>query len=98
MEIKKNVNGSALTIALDGRLDTTSAPALEAELNASVAGVKELVFDFEQLRYISSAGLRVILGAQKLMNKQGSMKIKNVNADINEIFEITGFNDILNIE
>lgn len=98
MEIKKNANGSTLTIALDGRLDTTSAPALEAELNASTSGVKELVFDFEQLKYISSAGLRVILSAQKIMNKQGSMKIKNVNADIKEIFEITGFNDILVIE
>lgn len=98
MEIKKNLNGSTLTIAIDGRLDTTSAPSLEAELKASTDGVKELIFDFEQLKYISSAGLRVILGAQKLMNKQGSMVIKNVNADINEIFEITGFNDILTIE
>lgn len=98
MEIKKNKNGSALTIALDGRLDTTSAPQLETELKSSTDGITELVFDFEQLKYISSAGLRVILGAQKTMNKQGSMKIRNVNSDIAEIFEITGFNDILTIE
>ena len=97
MEIVKNLNGTALDIALAGRLDTTTAPALEAELNASLAGVTELAFDFAQLEYISSAGLRVLLAAQKIMNKQGKMTVRNVSSDIAEVFEITGFSDILTI-
>lgn len=97
MEITKNHNGTALDIALTGRLDTTTAPALEAELGASLAGVTELAFDFAKLEYISSAGLRVLLGAQKVMNKQGKMTVRNVNSDIAEVFEITGFSDILTI-
>ena len=97
MTITKKENGSALTIALEGRLDTTTAPQLEAEVNSSLAGIKELILDFAELKYVSSAGLRVILGAQKKMNKQGSMKLINVSADIMEIFEITGFIDILTI-
>lgn len=97
MEIVKNLNGTALDVALTGRLDTTTAPALEAELNASLADVTELAFDFAQLEYISSAGLRVLLAAQKVMNKQGKMTVRNVSSDIKEVFEITGFSDILTI-
>ena len=98
MTIEKNRNGSELSITLVGRLDTTTAPALEAEYKQSIAGVTKLVFDFAELEYLSSAGLRVLLGAQKAMNKQGEMIIKNVNDTINEIFEVTGFIDILTIE
>ena len=87
-----------LTIALSGRLDTNSSPALEAELKQSVSGVKELIFDFSEVEYISSAGLRILLAAQKVMNRQGSMKLIGVNADVMEVFEITGFSDILTIE
>ena len=97
MEIIKNLNETALEIALTGRLDTTTAPALEAELNNSLAGVTELTFDFAKLEYISSAGLRVLLGAQKIMNKQGKMTVRNVSSDIKEVFDITGFTDILTI-
>ena len=98
MTITKTENGSALTLALEGRLDTTTAPQLEAEVNGSIAGVTDLVMDFEKLEYISSAGLRVLLAAQKIMNKQGEMKLVNVCDDIKEVFEITGFADILTIE
>ena len=98
MEINKSINGSELTVALVGRLDTTTAPALEAEMNASLGGITELILDFEKLEYVSSAGLRVILACQKTMNKQGNMKLINVCADIMEVFEITGFSDILTIE
>lgn len=98
MEIVKNSNGSTLILAVSGRLDTTTAPQLESELQASVAGVAELIFDFAKLEYVSSAGLRVLLGAQKIMNKQGKMVIKNVCADIMEVFDITGFADIMTIE
>lgn len=98
MEILKKQTDSALTLALQGRLDTTTAPQLEEALQASLDGVTELVLDFADLKYISSAGLRVILSAQKTMNKQGSMKICHVCSDIMEVFEITGFSDILTIE
>ncbi len=98
LNIEKNLNGKKLDICLSGRLDTTTAPQLEAELKASLPGVEEVVFDFDKLEYISSAGLRVLLSAQKIMNKQGSMKLTKVNDVINEIFEVTGFSDILNIE
>ena len=98
MTIEKNLNGTELTVTLVGRLDTTTAPQLEAELKQSINGVEKLVLDFAALEYISSAGLRVLLGAQKTMNKQGEMIIKNVNDTINEIFEVTGFIDILTIE
>ena len=97
MEIVKNVNNNNLNIALEGRLDTTTAPQLEAELKSSLNDISELVFDFFKLEYISSAGLRVLLSAQKVMNQQGSMKIINVSAEIMEVFEITGFTDILTI-
>ena len=98
MTITKHTDGDKLTIALEGRLDTSTAPELEAELNASLDGVKQLVLDMEQLLYLSSAGLRVVLAAQKRMNKQGHMTVKNVCADIMEVFEITGFVDILDIK
>ena len=98
MTITKNQNGSHLDLALEGRLDTTTAPQLEAELKQSVNGVTELALDFAGLEYLSSAGLRVLLSAQKVMNKQGTMVIKNVNETIMEIFEVTGFSDILTIE
>lgn len=96
MEIIKTKNENAFSIALSGRLDTTTAPQLEDALELD--GVQALEFDFAALDYISSAGLRVLLAAQKVMNKQGEMKIKNVNSDIMEVFEITGFSDILTIE
>ena len=98
MTIEKNLNGTELTITIVGRLDTTTAPQLEAELKQSVNGVETLIMDFADLEYLSSAGLRVILAAQKVMNKQGEMIIRNVNETINEIFEVTGFIDILTIE
>ncbi len=98
MTINKNQDGSKLEIALEGRLDTMTAPALEEEVKSSIEGIKELVFDLKDLVYVSSAGLRVLLSAQKTMNKQGSMTIKNANEEVMEIFEVTGFIDILNIE
>ena len=98
LTIAKASEGDALTFALKGRLDTTTAPQLEAELNSSISGVKTLAFDMAELAYISSAGLRVLLKAQKTMNKQGSMSIRNAGAEILEIFEVTGFDEILNIE
>ena len=98
MNIQQTRNGNALTIAPEGRLDTMTAPELEAALKTALEGVEELTFDFEKLDYISSAGLRVLLAAQKTMNRQGSMKVKNANEIIMEIFEVTGFSDILTIE
>lgn len=99
MTINKEANGSDLKIILSGRLDTTTAPELESELKDSLDGVTSLTFDFKELAYISSAGLRVLLSAQKIMNKAaGEMKIVGSNDEIKEIFEVTGFNDILNIE
>ena len=97
MTITKQGTGTSLTVALEGRLDTSTAPQLEAELNASLNGVKDLTLDMAQLQYMSSAGLRVVLAAQKRMNRQGHMTVKNVCADIMEVFEITGFVDILDI-
>ena len=98
LKIEKKTEGKTLTVALEGRLDTTTAPQLETELKSAMPGMEKLVMDFEKLEYISSAGLRVLLSAQKIMNKQGSMKIIHVNDVINEIFEVTGFSDILTIE
>lgn len=98
MTINKTQNGTELEIALEGRLDTTTSPELEAELKASLDGVTALSFDFAKLDYISSAGLRVLLSSQKVMNKQGTMKLTNVSEVIMEIFEVTGFTDILTIE
>ena len=87
-----------LVIALTGRLDTTTAPDLEKAVRESTEGVENLSFDFKILEYISSAGLRVLLSAHKTMSKQGSMVIKNASAEVKEIFEVTGFSEILNIE
>ena len=98
MTIEKNLNRTELTVTIVGRLDTVTAPQLEAEFKGNINGVEKLVLDFAELEYLSSAGLRVILAAQKVMNKQGEMIIKNVNDTINEIFEVTGFIDILTIE
>ena len=98
MTIEKNLNGAELNVKVIGRLDTTTVPQLEAEFKQNINGVEKLVLDFAELEYLSSAGLRVILAAQKVMNKQGEMIIKNVNETINEIFEVTGFIDILTIE
>lgn len=98
MNIVKTNEGAKLTLALEGRLDTTTAPQLEAEVKSALADVTELVLDFSQLEYLSSAGLRVILAAQKIMNKQGKMVIRHVNETILEVFEVTGFSDILTIE
>lgn len=98
MNINKIKNGEELTIAIEGRLDTTTAPELDDSLKAEYDGVTKLAFDFTKLEYISSAGLRVLLSAQKVMNKQGSMVVKNVSEEVKEIFEVTGFSDILTIE
>lgn len=98
MNINKTIDGSALHISLEGRLDTTTAPQLEAELKQSMDGVTMLELDFDKLEYLSSAGLRVILAAQKTMNKHGKMIIRHVNETIMEVFEVTGFIDILTIE
>ena len=98
LNINKTIEDKTLTVTLEGRLDTTTAPQLESELKSELAGVETLVMDFEKLEYISSAGLRVLLSAQKIMNKQGEMKVIHVSDVINEIFEVTGFSDILNIE
>ena len=98
MDISKNQTDKSLDIALAGRLDTTTAPKLEAELRQSIGDNTELNLDFAKLEYISSAGLRVLLAAQKVMNRQGKMVIRNVNDVISEVFEVTGFSDILTIE
>ena len=98
MHINKTVNGGELTVSLEGRLDTTTAPELESAFKESLGGVEKLILDIEGLVYLSSAGLRVLLAAQKQMNKQGSMSVRHVNETIMEIFEVTGFTDILTIE
>ena len=98
MTITKTQNGTELTFALAGRLDTVTSPELEQAVKTSLDGVTALIFDMKGLEYVSSAGLRVLLAAQKAMNKQGSMKLMNVSETIMEIFEVTGFSDILTIE
>ena len=98
MQINKKQNGSELNIALVGRLDTSTSPQLEADLRTSLNGVDNLVFDLTDLDYVSSAGLRVLLSAEKTMKKQGQMVIRNVKPEIMEIFDVTGFVDILTIE
>ena len=98
MTITKTLNGTELTVALQGRLDTVTAPELEAALKDALEGVTALVIDLAELEYISSAGLRVLLSAQKIMNKQGEMKVTHVNETVMEIFEVTGFSDILTVE
>ena len=98
LNIGKDLNAGALTLSLEGRLDTTTAPELENVVKTELEGVTALNVDMEKLEYISSAGLRVLLSAQKAMNKQGSMTIRNASEDVKEIFDVTGFSDILNIE
>ena len=98
MNIEQKRNGTALTIAPEGYLDTITAPQLKAVLDTALAGVKELTFDFEKLEYISSSGLRLLLFAQKTMDRQGSMKVIHANETVMEIFEVTGFSDFLTIE
>ncbi|MBQ8164464.1 MAG: STAS domain-containing protein [Clostridia bacterium] len=98
MEIKMAQQGKELVIELAGRLDTTTAPELEAVVKSEFEGKDSVIFDFAALDYISSAGLRVLLSAQKIMNRQGPMVIRNVNDTINEVFDVTGFSDILTIE
>ena len=95
MTIEKTLNGETLTLKVIGRLDTSTAPQLEAEMNDSLDSAKDLILDFSELEYISPAGLRVILKAQKIMNKQGTMKLTGVNDTVMEVFDITGFSDIL---
>ncbi len=98
LNINKEKKGTACTYFLEGRLDTTTAPQLEGDIKESIEGVESLVMDLSKLEYISSAGLRVLLSAQKTMNKQGSMVVRNVRDEVNEIFDVTGFADILTIE
>ena len=98
MTITKTGNENALNIKLEGRLETTTAPELEAVIKNELGGINDLTFDFSALDYISSAGLRVLLTAQKLMNSQGTMKITGTNEIVREVFDITGFSDILTIE
>ena len=98
MKITKKENGSTLEIALEGRLDTTTAPELETELKADMPKVESLVLDFSELAYISSAGLRVLLSAHKVMAGKGGMKIIHANEIVKEVFDVTGFADILTIE
>jgi anti-sigma B factor antagonist len=98
LDISNKLEGSKLVFVLNGRLDTITAPQLEEELKEKMSGITELVFDFSDLSYISSAGLRVLLSAQKTMNQNGTMVVKNVSDAIQEIFDVTGFSDILTIE
>ena len=98
MTITKQQNGTALTLAVSGRLDTTTSPELEQELSASLDSADSLILDFSGLDYVSSAGLRVLLSAHKQMSGKGGMKVKNVNEIVREVFDVTGFADILTIE
>jgi len=97
MNIKKQLNGTELTLSLSGALDTENAPKLEEVMNESLTGVTSLIIDLKDLNYISSSGLRVLLMASKTMNRQGTMVVKNPNKVVSEVFEFTGFNDILTI-
>lgn len=98
MNIIKKLNGTSAILEIEGRLDTSSAPQLESEIKEIISGIDKLNLDFKKLDYVSSAGLRVILATQKIMNKQGMMTVLNVNDVIMEVFEVTGFVDILNIK
>ena len=98
MTITKTTEGNALTVMLEGRLDTVTTPELEKELMGALDDIQELTFDFEKLSYISSAGLRVLLSSQKIMNTKGTMKVVHINENIMDIFEATGFTDVLTIE
>ena len=98
MEIKKVVNGSQLTVYLDGRLDTITSQQLERELRTSIDGITELVFDLEKMSYITSAGLRVLSVSQKVMNRQGKMIVRNMQPDVREVFDVTGLSNIMEIQ
>ena len=98
MDIKKVLDNDTLTVKIDGRIDTTTAPVLGESLTESYDSCTKLIFDFAGVDYISSAGLRILLSAQKVMSKKGDMKLINVSSDIMDIFEVTGFQDILTIE
>lgn len=98
MTITKTQNDSSLTLCLDGRLDTITSPMLEEEMEKSISGITELILDFKNVQYVSSAGLRVLLVAQKTMNKQGKMILTDVRDSVREVFDITGFSDILTIQ
>lgn len=98
MIIEKKINNNTAVFILSGRLDTQTSPTLEEELSAVLPKIKDLTFDMTNLEYVTSAGLRVILKAQKTMNAQGSMKLIGVNDSVMEVFDITGFLDILTIE
>ena len=98
MNINKKLDGGKLIIEIEGRVDTSTAPQLEVEIRKSLEGINELVFDFPNLQYISYAGLRVLLLAQKIINKQGNLTVKNANQTIKEVFDVTGFADVLNVE
>ncbi len=98
MDIKKTTDGTILSLIIEGRIDTSTAPQLEAELKSSISGIKKLHLDFTGVEYISSAGLRVLLSAQKVMNRQGEMVLSNVNEAVMEVFDVTGFVDILTIQ
>lgn len=98
MQIRKNQNGSSLVVELEGRLDTVTAPELEADLKGTLDGVSELVLDLANLEYVSSAGLRVLLALHRQMSSRGKMPVKNVNTGVMEVFEMTGFANILSIE
>ena len=98
MKIDKSIDNGKACYAVEGRLDTTTAPDLESALKGDMGGINELVLDFSKLDYISSAGLRVLLSAHKVMSKKGGMKLTHVNEMVQEVFEVTGFSDILTIE
>ncbi len=98
MDIKKKKQSGTLTVTVSGRIDTVTAPQFQDGVKPDLEGVSNLVIDFADVKYISSAGLRVLLSLQKIMNKQGTMKLINVNSTINDVFEVTGFSDILTIE
>lgn len=98
MTITKVKDGDTLTVSLNGRLDTVTASELEKELQGALEGIKKLVFDLTDLAYISSAGLRILLSCQKTMNRQGEMIVRGAGEDVMDIFDLTGFSDILNIE
>ena len=98
MTVTKTKDATKLTVKIEGRLDTTTVPLLEAEMKDALEGITDLVLDFSNLDYISSAGLRILLTLHKQMVKKGSMKVTNVNEIVSEVFEVTGFCDILNVE
>lgn len=98
LKITKHADGSTLTVKVEGRVDSNTAVELDRALNGALDGISKLILDFERLEYISTAGLRALLIAQKTMNQQGTIVIRNVSAAVKEIFEVTGFTDMLTIE